>query len=365
MPHGVPDDAKPMATTITGFAGFEKQVEISVGEMTLDGERRLVLLLHDISERMLAQAALARAAEIIEATPDLIVWADLDCRVVYMNEGGKQMLGLTPAHPVEEITIHSLVAGDLGVLEEALDIVKQVGVWRGEVEFKTPGDGRVPVSIVVIADDSSVAVLARDLTERFEIEQLKEAFGANVSHELRTPLTAVIGYLELNRLGVLAGGDLVRQPVEIAQIIQNVIASFDSVRERKALEATVHCAADCIVMGDEGELKTVVSNLVGNAFKFTPKGGRVSVTVRNVGGLVTVEVSDSGIGISDEDLEFVFNRFYRGTHAQRSEVQGAGLGLAIVQGVVQRHGGTVDITSTVGAGTTVTVVLPPGQKGSE
>ncbi len=397
--HGVPESAGPMTMSIRGFSGLEKQVEISVGDMNLDGERRLVLLLHDISERLQAQAALARAAEIIDATPDLILWADLECRVVYMNEGGQQMLGLGPGRRFEDITIQSLMAEDPGSFDVALESARVTGVWRGELEFATVAGGRVPVSVVVIADDAYVAVLARDLTERFEIERLKESFVANVSHELRTPLTAVIGYLELLGEGILgelnedqaeaievmarngdrlldligdilligsldAGSDLIRRPIDMGRVLQGVVTSFDSVRERKSLEVAVDCEADCMVTGDEGELKTVASNIVGNAFKFTPDGGKVLVSVKKTSDSVVVEVADSGIGISEEDLEYVFKRFYRGSHARTSEIQGAGLGLAIVQGVVQRHGGSVDISSTVGTGTTVMVVLPPGQKGS-
>jgi len=253
--------------------------------------------------------------------------------------------------------------------------------------------------VVVIADDAYVAVLARDLTERFEIERLKESFVANVSHELRTPLTAVIGYLELLGEGVLgdlnqeqaeaievmarngdrlldligdilligsldAGSDLVGRPIDLGRLVDSVVTSFGSVRERKSLDVVVDCADACIVSGDPGELKTVISNVVGNAFKFTPENGHVLVSVSSRIEGVVLEVTDTGIGIADEELEHVFNRFYRGSDARKSEVQGAGLGLAIVQGVVQRHGGNVDIRSTVGAGTTVMVVLPPGEKGS-
>jgi signal transduction histidine kinase len=162
-----------------------------------------------------------------------------------------------------------------------------------------------------------------------------------------------------------AGSELTRRPVDMSSMVSNVARAFDSMRERKSLDLEVDCQEGRIVDGDESELKTVVSNVIGNALKFTPERGSVAVSVRETSEGVEVSVVDTGIGIAPEELEHVFNRFLRGNDARRSEVQGAGLGLAIVHGVVQRHGGSVDITSTVGAGTTVTVVLPLGEKGSK
>jgi signal transduction histidine kinase len=255
------------------------------------------------------------------------------------------------------------------------------------------------VSVVAIIDENYVALLARDLTERHEIERLKEAFVANVSHELRTPLTAVIGYLELLEEGILgdlsveqsdavgimkrngdrlldligdilligsmdAGSTSARRPVDLARVVADVVRSTAATRERRGLNIEVDADPTPDLRGDDGELKTVVTNLVGNAMKFTPSGGTIRVSVRNTEEGVRLEVSDNGVGIAPEELEFVFRRFYRGNDARTSEVQGAGLGLAIVHGVVQRHAGSVDIESTVGTGTKITVVLPPEEKGS-
>ncbi|MGF1667674.1 MAG: ATP-binding protein [Acidimicrobiia bacterium] len=401
---GVASGSAPFVTSVVGFSGRSRWVEASVGEMVLDGERRLVVMLHDISDRLQAQAALARAAEVIDATPDLIAWTDPQCRLVYINKGGRSMLGIEAHHPVEGLTIDSFCAGEVRRIEEAIEAARESGVWRGEMTFQRVDGGTVPVSVVVIADDGYVAVLARDLTERFEVDRLKEAFVSNVSHELRTPLTAVIGYLELLREGVLgeltsdqmdvveimsrngdrlldligdilligsmdAGNELKRRPVDLVSLVEGVVTDLEALREKNGISLDLRRGTACVVAGDAGELKTVVVNLVGNALKFTPAGGRVEVGVERVDGEVVFRVSDSGIGISEEEVSKVFDRFFRGGHARKSEIQGAGLGLAIVDGVVQRHGGRVDITSTVGVGTTVTVSLQPAEgpveKGAE
>ncbi len=399
---GVTSGSAPYVTSVVGFSGRLRSVEASVGEMVLDGERRLVVMLHDISDRLQAQAALARAAEVIDATPDLIAWTDSQCRLVYINKGGRSMLGIESHHPVEGLTIDSFCTGDVGQgqIQEAVEFARKHGVWRGEMTFQRVDGGTVPVSVVVIADDGYVAVLARDLTERFEIDRLKEAFVSNVSHELRTPLTAVIGYLELLSEGVLgeltsdqmdvieimsrngdrlldligdilligsmdAGNVLTRRAVDLVSLVEGVVTDLEAVRERNGISLALRCGTTCMVAGDPGELKTVVANLVGNALKFTPAGGQVEVSVERLNGDVVLEVSDSGIGISEEEVAKVFDRFFRGGHARKSEIQGAGLGLAIVDGVVQRHGGRVDISSTVGVGTTVTVSLQPAEGSME
>lgn len=398
--EGVVRSSEPFVTTVVGFLGTVRSVEAAVGEMMLDGERRLVVMLHDISDRLQAQAALARAAEVIDATPDLIAWTDPQCRLVYINEGGRSILGIEPDTPVEGLGIDSFCTADLQeMLSEAVATAQNQGVWRGELTFQRTDGGTVPVSVVVIGNEGYVAVLARDLTERLEIDRLKEAFVSNVSHELRTPLTAVIGYLELLGEGILgeltpdqaevveimsrngdrlldligdilligsmdAGNTLSRRPVDMSQLVSGVVADLDAVRERKGITVDVDTGQDCIVGGDQGELKTVVANLVGNALKFTPSGGRVEIRTHRDHGEVTFRVTDTGIGISEEELEKVFDRFFRGGHARKSEIQGAGLGLAIVDGVVQRHGGRVDISSTVGVGTAVTVVMDAAEKGA-
>jgi signal transduction histidine kinase len=213
-------------------------------------------------------------------------------------------------------------------------------------------------------------------------------------------LTAVIGYLELLEEGALGAiteeqtevlgimrrngdrlldliGDLLlvgsfesgrpvsSRPVDLANLVDVVTRELSGAGAKAGLALEVRSEGAAWVSGDDGELKTVIANLVGNACKFTPAGGRVGVIVSSRAGFVTLEVSDTGIGIPTEDLDRIFDRFYRGDHARKSEIQGAGLGLAIVDAVVKRHGGSVDITSEPGEGTTFTVTLPASAKGGD
>jgi PAS domain S-box-containing protein len=398
--HGVPDELGPFVARVVDREGRSRSVEASIGDITIDGEPRLVVLAQDISERLQAQAALERAAEVLDATPDLVAWADAGRSLVYLSRGGRTMIGLGADDEIDGLTIEALCADvdRARFVEEVLPCAQSTGIWTGEMTYRTFDGGEVPVSLAVIAKDAYIAVVARDLTERREIDRLKDAFVSNVSHELRTPLTAVIGYLELLFEGALgplnddqneaievmrrngdrlleligdilligsfeAGGGFVERPVDLAALVASVVEELQPVGIRSDVTVGVSAGDVGVVAGDAVELRKVVTNIVGNAIKFTPRGGRVDVACRRHPEGVVVSVEDTGIGIAADELPKVFDRFYRGAQARSSEIQGAGLGLAIVKSVVERHGGRLDVRSRFGSGTTVEVVLP--QEGGE
>jgi PAS domain S-box-containing protein len=400
--HGVPSERATAITTLMGVRGDVKPVEISVGEMMLDGERRLVVLVHDITERLQAEAALARAAEVLDTVPDLVAWANPSGGLVSINRGGRKMLALGDDAPTDRLTLATLCtdAGRRRLEAEALPAAQENGAWTGELAFLRTDGREVPVSVAVLANPSYVAILARDLTERYEVDRLKEAFVSNVSHELRTPLTAVIGYLELLREGVLgeltdaqgevmeimqrngdrlldligdillvgsldSGRPLTEKRVCLGDLAEQVVEELSAVASRRGVTMEVKTDIPAPVAGDPSELRTVIANLVGNALKFTDDGGSVAVRVERGDDQVVLEVTDTGEGIPDDELDKVFDRFYRGMQARTSEVQGTGLGLAIVDSVVKRHAGFVDVTSIVGEGTTFRVTLPLLLEGRE
>jgi signal transduction histidine kinase len=269
------------------------------------------------------------------------------------------------------------------------------GSWSGELFMTDSKGAEIPVWMVVIAGDSNgsdyLAYLARDLRERQQVEKLKEAFISNVSHELRTPLTSILGYAELmaegafgdvspemkDALGVVERngdrllhliGQILRVAglgeddgeftdiVDLGAVVSSVVASLDGIAVEH--RTVVETSPSILVKGDLNELETMVSNLVANAYKFTPPGGTVRVTLHRTGGWASLEVTDTGIGIPPDDLDLIFERFHRGEEARRREIQGTGLGLAIVESVVRRHGGRITVGSEVGHGTSFRVMLP-------
>ena len=230
-------------------------------------------------------------------------------------------------------------------------------------------------------------------------DRLRE-FVADVSHELRTPIAALRMYTELLREDDVDEATraefLERSTQQIGRLewlstnlldlsrIDAGIFPLD-MRDgdlRDPVQATVQAlsevavargvALDSEVPGEAVELRfdreriiQLLTNLVGNALKFTPRGGAVSVTVRETDDTVTIEVGDTGPGIPAEELPHVFERFYRGTNTGEARASGSGLGLAIVRSIVEMHGGEIEVASVIGEGTEFRITLPRVPEGPE
>jgi signal transduction histidine kinase len=227
-----------------------------------------------------------------------------------------------------------------------------------------------------------------------ELDRMKDEFIAVVSHELRTPLTSIIGYLELledpgmteldeqqrrfttvmhrnaDRLLRLVGdllflaglqtGDLALQrgEADICALARSAIEAARSSADQKHI--TLTCASGHVpaVPGDEERLAQLLDNLISNALKFTRGGGEVHVRVGVEENSVVVTVSDTGLGMSPEDQQHIFERFFRAEIASDRAIQGLGLGLTIVKAIVDAHGGTIAVQSHPGRGTVIRVSLP-------
>ena len=151
---------------------------------------------------------------------------------------------------------------------------------------------------------------------------------------------------------------VVSEPFELAGLCQSVVEVLEPVAESKGVALTFRSGRAVPVTGDSGWIERLLVNLIDNALKFTPAGGRVEVGVDEVNEMGTLIVSDTGVGIPQAALPHVFERFYRADSARSPEVDGAGLGLALVKWIAERHLGVVDIRSEEGKGTVVTVHLP-------
>ncbi len=229
-----------------------------------------------------------------------------------------------------------------------------------------------------------------------EVDAMKDDFVASISHELRTPLTSIRGYLDLVREGEsgdLTGdqerflgivdrnaerllrvvGDLLfvarvdagKLDLELAYLeLSNVAAeAVEAARPHAAVkEVALRLSGDAppAFLGDRARLSQVVDNLVSNALKFTPPGGSIQVRTFADEGSAVLEVSDTGIGISEQEQGRLFERFFRASAANEQATQGTGLGLTIVRAITDAHGGAISIQSEQGVGTTVRVELPLG-----
>lgn len=235
--------------------------------------------------------------------------------------------------------------------------------------------------------------LERSQNERLrELDVMKDEFVALVSHELRTPLTAIQGYTELvldgtageineEQRGMLTAVDrsskrlfrlindllfvaqvnagklnVAIEDVDLASVAREAIA--DARPRAAAAEVTLEFESDLTptVKADRMRLGQVFDNLISNAIKFTPAGGRVGLSISMVGDEAIIVVTDSGMGMTDEDQQRLFTRFFRTKAAAR--IQGTGLGLSITKAIVDAHHGSISVESTVGSGTSFTFTVP-------
>jgi two-component system phosphate regulon sensor histidine kinase PhoR len=238
----------------------------------------------------------------------------------------------------------------------------------------------------------------RLVEELKSVDRAKSDFVATVSHELRTPLTSVTGYIEMlldqdlgqltpeqkhaldtvNRnttrlqdliedlltISAIEAGTFaaVTKPTNLLDIIEAAAEDAAPTVASKGITLTTALPADRLVVnGDASHLARVMTNLVSNAVKFTPAGGRVRLTAEAAADWAVVCVTDTGIGIPDADKKDLFTRFFRASNATKRAIPGTGLGLAIVQSIVAGHGGEISFQSQEGEGTTVTLRFPLAQ----
>jgi PAS domain S-box-containing protein len=368
----------------------------------------------------LVDERLAEAAAIVDSTSDSITSVALDGTILTWNRASERLYGYTAAemigrriHTIIEPERHAEVDATLSAIAqgERVEPHEATGVHK---------DGSIipvalTVSLVRGADGvvRGISTIARDISDRRaaeaerdallselaaqnerlrELDRMKDDFVASVSHELRTPLTSIRGYLELVRedggldeeqdrmLGIvdrnadrllglvtdllfvaqLDAGKLTMEsaPVQLARLAAESVEGASPRAQATEIDLRLESEDELVVSGDRIRLAQVIDNLISNAIKFTPRGGRVDVRVYREGETACIEVSDTGIGIPEDERLHLFERFFRTTGATRGAVQGTGLGLAIVGAITESHGGAVTVDSREGGGTTFTVTLP-------
>jgi PAS domain S-box-containing protein len=376
----------------------------------------------DITDRVEAAVTLRRLGAAIESSDDAIITKNLQSIITSWNPAAERMFGYTPEEATGK-SIRMLIPEDLQGEEDQVLAKMKAGERVDHYEtIRLRKDGaRLNVSLTVspIRDATGAIIgasqIARDVTERVRMQSVADAISADnarlaaeaqnanrvkdeflavLSHELRTPLNAILGYARMLRGKMLPEDQIDRgletiernsrwltqivddvldvsrivsgkirldvQPVELPAIVDNAVATVQPAADAKQVRIqTLLDPRLGPISGDPDRLQQVVWNLMSNAVKFTPKGGRVQVRLERVNSHAELTVSDTGIGIKADFLPLVFERFRQADSGSTRTTGGLGLGLAIVRHLVEMHGGTVHADSAgEGKGSTFTLKLP-------
>jgi two-component system phosphate regulon sensor histidine kinase PhoR len=372
------------------------------GEIT-----HVVLAYSDVTARKKAETALleslketqeanAKIHGMLRSAADSLLVTDAADRIVLMNERAEQLFGfclisgekptldILPCRPLSDLLSGRAQAGDEILVQDlafgGVDAVERIYQARIAVVRGPEGDCRGRIALL------------HDVTREREVDRMKSDFVSTAAHELRTPLSTILGYtdllltqeehtrehlqeyllliqdkaenlaqivgdlLDISRIEAGEGLQLSFEPCDMGQLCRKVVDEFSV--DKKAHRFSFNLPeTQVLVEADRYAITQVLENLIGNAVKYSPRGGEVHLSVQTGKGVCSLAVRDTGLGMLPDQLERAFEKFYR-ADATNTAISGTGLGLTIVKYLVEAHGGTVRLESQPSEGTTVHVQLP-------
>lgn len=374
------------------------------------------------TEQEAAGAKLAVYRLLMEQLETGVLVADGQRRIVESNEAAARLLGARTGSLTGKTLLEATLSFEIGSLIGAAQSSgepQQQEVRRGEaggrmlrarviplptrgspaqIQENTRRDGKADADERIGPDVPAAPqsapqflLLLDDVTELRRLETVRRDFVANVSHELRTPLASIRAMAETLQDGALNDGEVAsrfvniivgeverltriledllilsraesqmpeREPFALTTLVRDVTERLTT-QAGKAGQTLVSLSAPAIeVSANRDQIEQVLVNLIDNAIKYTPQGGRITVSLEADNGEATVHVADTGIGIMSQDVPRLFERFYRVDKARSRQSGGTGLGLSIVKHIVEMHGGRVEVQSEYERGSTFSFVLP-------
>ena len=337
----------------------------------------------------MAERHRSRRRELVESIAQGAILLSGQGQVLAINDTARALLAIPPGTGTR-------TADDVLTHPDLARAVEQVRASEQHLSLDIDLNGaRLRANVSMLRDE--VLLLVTDRTEEHRVEELRRDFVVNASHELKTPVTsiqalaealsvvcheqpdrvpALVSQLsdEAERLAALVHdlldlrrleerGPLERTAVDLAELSRRVVAAHIDQAEALGVELTVDGPSELLVSGVAGDLEVVVRNLVRNALAYNRPGGSVEVQLRPIDDEASVElvVADTGMGIAPSDVPRVFERFYRVDPARSRDTGGTGLGLSIVRHAVENLGGSVEVDSRLGDGTSFTVRLQRGR----
>ena len=382
----LPEKQKKARKTGRKVSDFDTGVSISISELS----ERISLQMQS-TEREGNQLK-----SIIESMREGVIVISREEDLILVNDAAKEMLGIDDAatgRPYMETVRNPDLQRLISLMQRKKKSATQ------EISVLYPSERSYLVSVRVSPRYREIIVVIFDITEFKKLERIKADFVANVSHELRTPLTSVKGYIETlldksydtdeekkefleiieentDRLIAIASDLLVLSELEsgeadpqdskkgydeinLSEIITRSVGSLNSLFSKKRVNLSLEIEDGMPpYRANRFLMERMLINLIENSAKYTPEHGTVSVRASARNGAFRIEVEDNGIGIPPEHHERIFERFYRVDKNRSREIGGTGLGLSIVKHIVIQHGGTINLKSSEGEGSTFTVELP-------
>jgi len=381
-------------------------IELAISQVTVKGQRLLIHIVRDVTERTLADQKLRQAASVFENATEGIVITDVDGTILSVNPAYTTITQLREEELVGK-NPRMLQSGkhDREFYEQMWASISSSGHWQGEIWNRRKDGETFPqwVTINAIKDSrgriTNYVGVAWDISELKASQRMKEAFITTISHELRTPLTSVLvslGMLKTNmqerlpepaqKLIALAHSNsrrLVRlisdildiekieagkmtfhfEPLELTALVNRVVEDSKALAEQAQVGITTQTlVTDTWINADADRLMQALTNLLSNAIKYSPPGEPVEVVVGELDSMLRVEVTDHGPGIPLEFHDQIFNKFAQAGRTDSEQKVGTGLGLSIAKLIVQQHDGRIDFQSTPGVCTTFYIHLPRAEQ---
>ncbi len=322
---------------------------------------------------------------------DGIIAFDMEGKIIHINPAAKQLLSITEADNTFEKIFKKLK------IDINMEKIIYLENWTSSEQRKNVGEKFINILFAPFQDENDrpggVMVLIQDITEHVKLDNMRKEFVADVSHELKTPITSIMGYADTllegeydketqNKfLNVIASearrmAKLVTDLLTLSRYDNKKIRSeqtefdlgdlvkkcqeklkFEIEKKNHHMECFVTASVPPVEADKDG-IERVVLNILSNAIKYTPDNGMIKVYVGFVYNDAYIKIIDNGIGIPEEDLSRIFDRFYRVDKARTREMGGTGLGLSIAKEILNQNKGSIDIKSEAGKGTEVVIRLP-------
>ncbi|MDT7043177.1 sensor histidine kinase [Candidatus Nitronereus thalassa] len=380
-----------VAGTLLKRWGFEPERRDDLGNLT-----NQLVQLTSMSKARIQELELecAKVGAVLDSMVEGVIALDRQGRVILMNPSARRILDLDEEPVAGQSLLEVIRNRGLSDLVEVCRTLKPNEQCSREVELQLPAHRILEVNAMPLPETKGIVIVFHDISEVRRLEQVRAEFVANVSHELRTPLTAIKGYLEtllddtpvepathrrfleiahtqadrlsrlisdLSRLSDIETGKVVLhfRAVGLREFVQDLFAIFENEAGKRGIILNNEVPDTISVWADRDRLSQIFVNLIDNALKYTPEGGRVSFQAcERRHGVAGLQIIDTGQGIPPSDISRITERFYRVDKARSRDQGGSGLGLAIVKHLVQLHGGSLRIESVMGKGTTVDIELP-------